>query len=431
MAVDPATATGKLANAVEQFANDLLQEVGPDDERGTVDEFVDFLTTSPNGGAYADIKLLNLLQRMGEWQHPDRDIQDHIQAQWAQMDGSLHIAYAEMGTAPMVGWASLERAIRDPQESGYQDGYWWLESLQLIPPKRHNFEGSRGKIASVRYYPDNAPDFSIPYERIVHVVNRRHVAALTDRPMYGVADCRLAYAAHKAWKIVINEALVAGQRQATPIIVGLADDSSQVPLYDDRGVPLRDANNQIIAVPAPEKLKRELQSLNSNGGVITAGLTSEIQALNQQTDGRFFMELLHYLDRLMARAFLVPFTVLDEGVAGLGNAGLAQEQLNNMRLMLDTIAEQIQDELLEKVIRPLIVWNFGEQETYGSWLPPEEQDQDRIDLLDSLTRGFASGLYSTTDLDFVNRHRELAGIPPTEELATALSKPHRYWRDAA
>lgn len=428
--LDPVT--GKLANAVEQFANDLLQEVAPASDRGTIDEFIDFLTTSPRGAAAAEVKVLNLLQRMGEWQHPDPDIQAHIEEQWAQMDGSLRIAYAEMATAPMVGWASVERAIRDPKKSGPQDGRWWLESLMLVPPARHKFEGTRGEISGIRYYPDGARDFPIPYDRIVHVVNRRHVAALTDRPMYGVADCRLAYAAHQAWKIVINEALIAGQRQATPIIVGLADDNKQVPLYDERGVPLRDLlTNQIIAVPAPEKLKRELQSLNANGGVISASLGSEIQSLNQQTDGKFFMELLHYLDRTMLHAFLVPFTVLEEGVAGLGNAGLAQEQLNNMRLMLDSIAEQIQDELLEKVIRPLITWNFGEQESYGQWMPPSEQDENRIELLDVLTQSFASGLYSSTDLEFLNRHRELAGIPPMEQLATSLSKPRRYWRDAA
>ena len=249
--------------------------------------------------------------------------------------------------------------------------------------------------------------------------------------MYGVADCRLAYAAHKAWKIVINEALIAGQRQATPIIVGKADDNARVPLYDDRGVPLRDALGQIIAVPAPEKLKRELQNINANGGVISTGLTSDIQALNQQTDGRFFMELLSYLDRTMMTAFLVPFTTLEEGVAGLGNAGLAQEQLANMRLMLDNLADQIQDEMTEKVIRPLIEWNFGPQETYGEWHPPQEQDENRIDLLDKLTASYASGLYSSTDEAFLKRHRELAGIAPAPEIVAAMSSPRRYWQDIA
>lgn len=417
---------GKLAGAVEQFAGAILQEVSPPSDRGTIDEFIDLLTTSPRGAAGAEIKVLNLLQRIGEWQHPDQSIQEFIEYNFAQMDGSLKNSYAEMGTAPMIGWSASEVALREPM-----DNRWLLESLMLIPPKYYKFEGQQSKLTGIRYYPSQGVDFSIDYSHIVHIVNRRHVAALTDRPMYGVADCRLAYAAHKAWKIVINEALIAGQRQATPIIVGKADDNARVPLYDDRGVALRDSEGQIIAVPAPEKLKRELQTLNANGGVITTGLTSDIQALNQQTDGRFFMELLSYLDRTMMTAFLVPFTTLEEGVKGLGNAGLAQEQLKNMRLMLDNIADQIQDEMTEKVIRPLIEWNFGPQETYGKWAPPAEKDENQIDLLNALTTSFAGGLYSSTDEAFLKRHRELAGIAPAPELVAAITVPRRYWQDMA
>ena len=423
---------GKLAAAVEVFAQRVLQEVSPPSDRGTIEQFIDLVTTSPSGAAGAEITVLNLLQRIGDWSHPDEDIQAFIEADFAQMDGSQKSSFAEMGTAKMVGWSLSEIARREPV-----DNRWQLESIMLVSPKYYKFEGQDGRLTGIQYYPSQGANFSIPMvdegglPRFIHIVNRRHVAALTDYPMYGIADCRLAFAAHSAWKLIMAEAMIAGQRQATPIIVGKADDNARVPLYDDRGVPLRDSEGQIIAVPAPEKLKRELQTMNANGGIITTGLSSDIQSLNQQTDGRFFMELLGYFDRLMMRAFLVPFTVLDEGTAGLGNAGLAQEQLKNMRLMLDNLAQQIQEEMLEKVIRPQIEVHFGAQETYGEWHPPVEHDEDRIDLLGELTRSFASGLYSSTDEGFLKRHRELAGIDPAPELVAAMTAPRRYWEKIA
>ena len=422
-------ASEKLANAIEAFAGAILQEMAPPSDRGTIDQYISLLTSNPRAGAAAEVKILNLLQRMGEWKHPNDEIQAFIDEQWAQMDGNLKTSQAEMGTASLIGFSASEFALRKPQ-----DDKWWIESLILVPPKHFQFEGLKGKITGIQYYPTYGPNFSIPYDHIVHVVNRRHVAALGDHLPYGVADCRLAYAADKAWKIIINEMLIAGQRQATPILFGKADDNQRSTLFKSDGTPMLDSSGNVITVPAPEKLKREMQELNKNGGVISAGLSAEIQAIAQQTDGKFFLELLQYLDRTIMLSFMVPFTTLEEGVRGLGNAGLSKEQLKNMRLQLDSIAQQIQEELLEKVIRPLIEWNFTEaehQNNFGEWQPPDEEQEDRIDLLNALTSSFSHGIYSVADEAALNRHRELAGIPKAEAIAQAMTKPFRYWKNVA
>ena len=425
--IDPIA--GKLANAIEAFAGELLVQSAPDTDRGTIPDFLDFLTTSPRGAAAAEVKILQMLSLFGEWKHPDKATQDFIDFNLEQMDGSLPVSLSEIATATLVGWSCSEFALREPE-----GGKWLLQSLQLIPPDRHEFQGRTGQIESVLYKPSQGLDVSIPYHRVVHVVNRRPVAALTSKPMFGIADCRLAIAAHNAWKIVINEALIAGQRQATPIIVGLADDEAQVPLHDSSGNPLRDTTGRLIVVPAPEKLKQELQSLNQNGGVITAGLSAKIQALNQETNGLFFLELLKYLDQVMSLAFLIPNTVLEQGVQGLGNAGLADVQISMLRQSLKTIVDQAREEIIEKVFRPLIEWNLPESSyrgDFGQWQDPTEEEKDSIDLLNALTNSFATGIYSPSDLEAINRHRQLAGIPPVEELLTQqLSRPLSYWKDS-
>ncbi|MEM6839747.1 MAG: hypothetical protein AAF609_23285 [Cyanobacteria bacterium P01_C01_bin.120] len=423
-------AAGKLANAVEAFAGEFLQEMAPPSDRGTLNDYIAILSNNPRAAAGAEVQILNLLQRMGPWTHSNENIQAFIDEQWAQMDGSKEASFAEMGTALLIGRSASEWALREPVDSK-----WWLESIILAPPANYVFEGQLGKIADIQYYPSQGINFPIEYDRIIHIVNRRHVAAITRTKPYGIANCRLAYAADKAWKIIINEMLIAGQRQATPIIFGKADNNERCALLKEDGTPYKDDNGNVITVPAPEKLKRELKSLNANGGVITGGGSTEIQAIAQQSDGRFFIELLRYLDRTIMLAFMVPFTTLEEGVGGLGNEGLAKEQLRNMRLQLGAIAKQIQEELTEKLIRPLIEWHFSEaehQNNFGEWQPPDEEQSDRIELLNALTASFASGVYSVSDEAALNRHRELAGIPEGAEIAQAMTRPsRRYWKDVA
>lgn len=420
---------GKLSAAIEALATDMLTELSPLTDRGGVDDFVDMLTSNPWAAAGITIKNLNLLQQLGSWQHENPEIQSFIEANWAQMDGSYKLAISEMATATALGWSSTEFALREPQ-----DNRWMIQSLTLIPHNSHSFEGRLGRIESVRYRAV-AAEALIPYERVVHIVNKRDIAALTQSPPYGVADCRLAIAAHKAWRIILSEMLVAGQRQATPLLVGYADRDSFVELLDSGGNPLTNQAGQPVRIPASQKLLQDMQSLNANGGVIAMGITdptrSRIEALNQQTDGRFFLDMLQLLQRTMLLSFMVPFTTVEEGMRGLGNAGLAQTQLKNMQSMLAQVVEQIEEELTEKVIRPLIEWNFGAQETYGAWASPEEDEGQAIELLSALNSAFSAGIYSTADLQAINRHRQLAGIPEIKEVAASFNRPSRYWKDVA
>ena len=264
---------------------------------------------------------------------------------------------------------------------------------------------------------------------MLHVVNKRHLAF--GKPT-GVPDCRIAVAAYKAWKIIVNEALLAGQRQATPIIVGKAPPDGRVQLVNPSGLPLTDSDGQPQTVPATQALGKALEGINTNGGVIAVDTLHEINALNQQTNGQFFMELLRYFERLILMAFMVPETLFEVGRGGLGNAGLADSHLGVMMAQLRSLVDQIKDQMIEKVVRSLIEWNFGPQESYGQFVEPENKQEDRLALFSAITNAIASGTFSLADIDVVNRHRELAGIPKVEEIASdILSRNSRYFDEDA
>ena len=415
------TVSGKIADAIARLAQDTMQELYPEDGKGTVDLYWEMITGNPVIGAAVEAKVLFGIRQIGEFQHENPKVQDFIHHNFSQMDGSIKLSVAELYSALPIGWGFSEIAIREPQDSSYL-----LESLMLVDHRYHTFEGRKGQIENVIYRPPGGVEKDIPYSKGIHVVNKPHLAR---REPYGIADCKAAVAAWKAWKIVINEMLIAGQRQATPILVGKAPKDGFVELLDRNGVPLRRDDGSPAEIKATHALVEKMSKLEKNGGVISVDLDHEIQALQQQTDGQFFMLMLVYLEKLMLRAFLVPETMFSVGEGGLGNAGIAQEHRESFELHLKAIAVQIKEQLIECLIRPLILWEFGEQENYGGFVEPPHDDEDALDLLGKLTQAFQSGVYSTADVDAINRHRELAGIPPIEEVVSSINNRVPTYRE--
>lgn len=416
------TLTGKMADAVTRLAQETMQELWPEDGRGTVNLYWDMITTSPVVSAAVEAKVLFGIRQIGEYQHENPDIQDFIHLNFAQMDGSIGLSIAELYSSLPIGWGFSEIAIRKPKDSSYL-----LESLMLVDHRYHTFEGRKGRIENVIYRPPNSRgDVPIPYEKGVHVINKPHLAR---RDPYGVADCKAAIAAHKAWKIIINQMLIAGSRQATPLLVGKAPKDGFVQLLDKNGQPLQNPDGTYREIKATHALAENMALLETNGGILTTDTEHEIQAIAQETDGQFFLAMLDYLERIMLRAFLVSETMFSVGRGGLGNAGIAQEHREMFELHLKAIATQIKEQLIENLIRPLILWEFGEQENYGSFVEPPHDDEDALDLLGKLTQAFQSGVYSTADVDAINRHRELAGIPPIEELVNNINNRVPTYRE--
>lgn len=421
----PQPSPGKLADAVSRLAGEMLQEVSSDDDRITVNECLEMLTTNPIASAAVEAKVLLGLGLWGDYRHEDQGLQDFIQDNFEHMQGSLSLSVAELLSTAPIGWASSEIAyyLESEAPAGLR-----LESLMILDPRLYAFRGLRGKIEDVLYRSPSGREVPIPYEtKILHIVNKRHLAFGSPT---GVPDCRVAAASYRAWKIVINEAILAGQRQATPIIVGKAPAEARVQLLNPAGQPMQDADGNYVTIPATQRLAEALENLNSNGGYISVDTQHEIQALAQQTDGQFFQLLLEYLQRLMLLSFMVPETLLQVGRGGLGNEGLAKIHREIMMAQLRGLLAQIKDQLIEKVVRPLIEWNFGPQESYGFFEEPEEHAEDELELLKAVTDAIAKGTMPATDLAVVNRQRQLAGIPPVEEIATnIMSRSTRYFRD--
>jgi hypothetical protein len=407
---------GKLSAAITELVDDMVRDIGRDDIH-PIHEYLEMLTTSPIIGATVEVVVLLGLGFWGEYTHPDGTIQAFIRQNFQQMKGSLMLSLSELLSVKPLGYAASEWSIV-PKPDG-----WMLDDIQILHPRYYTFQGNRGEGVTGIKYRAGGDEIQIPYNRLVHVVNQRHVSF--RRPT-GVADCKRAIAAWKAWKIIINEMLVAGQRKAVPIIVGYSE-AGQVPLYGPDGrSPILDADGNPISLPATKAMLDQLENLE-NRSIVSTDIKNRIEALAQQTDGQFFFDALKMLQQMQLLAFLVPESVL--AISGVGDSNLNKGHRTTLNGAIRTTISQIAEEVLEKVVRPLIAWNFGEKATamLGEFQEPESDSGDRVAMLSALTNAVekpnGTG-FLPADLDTINRGRDLANIPaaatlPARMLATA------------
>ena len=387
-------------------------------------------TTSPVIGSALQVIALMAVEGLGDYTHPDENIQAFIRTNFEQMAGSLALSIEELMSAYPLGYAVSQWGIEQ------RDGQWMLQDIQILHPADYHFEGKRGKIESIKWR-GSGDEVAIPYGgedgRVIHCVNARH---LSFRSPTGIATLKRINAAWKAWKIVVGEMLVAAQRQATPILAGYSDSAVSVPLYGPDGrTPLVDeATGEPVVVPAPVALLEQLSNLD-NRSVISTDLQNKIEAIASQVGGDFFFKALTYLQQLQLMGLIFPETILTS--TGVGDSNLNKGQRTTLGQVIESLLSQIKESLIENCIRWLIYWNFGEQESYGSFVVPEDDDTNRIELFAALNNAVSSGWFSAADLEVLNKGRELVGLPAKEAI-DAVPEPATmsrlfssdYWRNA-
>jgi hypothetical protein len=92
-----------------------------------------------------------------------------------------------------------------------------------------------------------------------------------------------------------------------------------------------------------------------------------------------------------------------------------------LNLTVGSAIEQIKERLIEDIVRPLLVWNFGEDvDDFGEFLSDEKPEENAVELLNALNSIVFNGTLSAADLDVINRIRTLAGIPTVSEIVEGL-----------
>lgn len=412
---------GTLSKEVERLTNSIINELSNLDSIG-IDDYLLMATTDPIVSAGIEVPMLMGCQKLGEFTHPDQNIQDWVQTNFVGMQGSLPLSFAEMWQAKPFGHSWSEISVQP------QNGEWRLESIMAVDPRYFRYAGAIGKIKEIRYRTSPEGLVYIPYEKGIHIVNGRHLNL--GRDPYGFAECKKAYPYWKAKKLILAAMVIAAQRQATPLLVGKTDLENSFELVDSTGNILLNDDGLPIRGRAGDRMKAALEQIENQSVIVIDKNIDDIVAIAQQTDGAFFLNVLRFLNSQILMAFLMPETVITTGSQGAsGDSNLEAGHERILGLVVNGFTQQIKERLIEDVCRFLIFNQFGEQESYGEFKEPEIDKADSVALLAAISGASMSGVLGGNDIEVINRSRDLAGIPPIDQILIQQASRYSYLGD--
>jgi hypothetical protein len=397
--------TNILSPKVQALVSTWIGMVQQSDKNIT-NTYVEMLKDSPVASAANDLRILLGVSMLDHYQNPDPYIQDFTRKTINAMQGSWLNVVSQILTFIPFGKSFSEVSYVIRKRKAY------LDIIRTVDPRYYWFEGFNGQISRVHYL--RFSDIYIPYENGIHLVNQPYLALGGDP--HGVAICRRAYPYWELTKVINACMAIASERQATKLLVGKTDtaNNSVSMINPETGQPYLDPNTgEPRLFNQGYVMSRNLEDIKNNSYAVI-DLADEIEAIAHETDGSFFTNILGYLESMMMLCWLVPRTVTGTGTVSSGDSNLNEGHQNILRLVTRSQMEIVGEALIEQAIRPMLEFNFGELDDYGSFPIATEDNTDTITLLNIINNCVNTGTFSKFDLDVINKMRALAGITPLE-----------------
>jgi hypothetical protein len=349
---------GKSAARISRLANQTLTEISSLGKY-PIKELISMMKKEPVARACAELKSLRISTAIGDYIHPEKRIQDFIREMLSRSESNLDKVYGQLGSACPLGFSVAEI------EFGYYQKYVVLKSLDVLDHRYITFRGYKGNIYDIKYR--NINEVSIPYKKAIHVVNG--YATDFDDP-YGNPEMYAALPYIKAKLSFLSNMVVAGKNLATGILIGKTTDK-MVNLYDSNGKPLNPPSK-----PSVQVLGQAFEKLSDNNYIVT-DIENEIFSVSLPDGANFWMPGLQLLDKYIMRSFAIPDLVFSEGTNVLTkSATLAGKHYSLMDSTINAVVTNIRNELVHKVITPIIKANFGEQQKgYGHFSVSKQVDE--------------------------------------------------------
>lgn len=366
----------------------------------------------------AELPILYGLSMLGEYSHDDEAIRDEVRASIRNMKGvgreksksGFKDAIARAMSFTWLGYSASEVSYRIEGKKKAA-----LDRIKLVDPRRYSFKGGDGYIQYLEYYSGGNPSvIEIEYANVLHLVNQPHLM-LEDDP-YGVSPMKRAYPYWEALKLITAAIAVAGQRQATPLLVGKTKTGEDIPKVDSAGDEEVDSNGDPVLVNRGAEMVQRLEQAG-NGSVVVIDFDDEdVQAIAQEADPDVLGMAGKFFERMILLCWLIPETLLASNLTGTGDTGLNAGHMEIFRLFMRFKMEMVSEGLIDQVITPMLSFNYGELEDYGKFPLPKEDSADSVQLLTAIGKIVSDTMenplagFSALDPEIVARMRELAGI---------------------
>jgi len=387
----------KLGELTLSVVNDLSNP-----SRYTIKQLVDVLEKDPTVYACSLLKTARAIELLGEYHNETKkDLQKWVRSNLANMEGTVEELTSRLSSADALGFSAAEWKLKKKGSSRFSE--WQLAGFNYLNPEHTTFRAKGGNVLSVRYR-DGSREKKVPIWKLLHVTGGS-IINFGERSVYGSPSILRAYPYIKLKQLIFAEMGISAKRLATGLVVGQADSSQ---LVQEKG---KDGKLTGKYVSPIENLSKQLSFIQNHGTIVTDKQNS-ISALQLPAGEQFWNLAKNMVDEQIMRSMLVPQMIWSEGSGALGIGALSQTQHTILDTSVKQMVKQIEDALIEKLIKPLIIWNFGVQEDYGHFERKKSSTPDQESIVtQNLITSLSMGLVPQSDIDGVNALRERLELP--------------------
>ncbi|MFN6560053.1 MAG: hypothetical protein RMY28_009615 [Nostoc sp. ChiSLP01] len=410
----------ELAPWLDELDTNFVRELPETGETYTLEDLIKMVRICAVNRAAINLKTMRAAAALGSYFHNDptpyptaagpKTIQEWMRGNFDSMRGSLTGVVRKMiKQAYSLGTSCGE--IRWYNRKTQLGSEWRLKSIPVLNPLRYSFAGVKGRVDRIIYRPIFDSPKAIPYAKLLHVYSPS-LDEPEDPRGDPAAACALPF--YKSRQIFYKQWTQAGQRQATGFTVIKAPSEKTVAILGPNGKQLMNDDGAVKTQPALYAAVQSAKNIE-NGSVF--GTDKENDVINYPGNGGegfFNISLTHY-EKMIFYAYGVPSTIFNDTASGIGNSGINAGH----RLILDTqiedIVNDLRDELLEKIVRPLLMANFGPrfEDNLGEFKSDKFLDPSlAATRVSNLTVAMSSGTIDANDLEANNRLREDLGLSP-------------------
>ena len=324
-----------------------------------------------------------IVSRLGTYMHEDERIKELVDRSIENIRGTLtEVRHSILKDSFAYGFGVGEYTVK---KSGNQ---WLLSNVQILNPTSVEFQMTQheDKSYGVGYVVQKAGmnEVKIPAGKCLI---KTYGDSATPYGKSLLRKCfkwwRLKLAIPKLWAVCL-------ERFGTPILHGKATSTN-----------------------TRKELNEALMNLNSRA-YITTDENSAIQAIFTPSGAisSNYVQALEICDKMIYRAMFLP-SLLGSGENG-GSYSLGQVHFELFNATAAALATDYIDAELEQLWRPIIEWNFGEQDNYGNFMINDEvTSAEKLTLSNMLLNLSNAGIISPeTDRDWI---RDMLGLPEAEE----------------
>lgn len=402
----------RLTSSIQALTGRYITEIYSP-KRRVYNEWIKMLDKDPIAAFCAAIKVLRAQITFGEYTHSNKDYQKFIRQNFTNMDGSFRTILARLASAMTFGYSVAEINFSSTIPGFRQK--WMLKNINILDIRYLSVRGCKGKIIEYGYTDRHNNTIYIDHRKCLHITNTDLIPFNTDL-IWGSADCERALNWYKLRQLIATEFSIAAKNNATGILWGKTNSTQRMQLYDSNDQLKTDATGRAITVSKQKALYMQLKELENNDLIVTDNETN-LDILQTQTGEAFWQYAFNLIEMNLCMAFGVPQSLFREGTSGtLGNTGISQNHKSMLDSNVESVVQSMREEMINKVVKPLLVWEFGESKDFGEFsFTADISATDQNARISTILSAGASGAIDLQAPEIQAEIRKSLSLPPQSD----------------